>query len=108
MFPAMMGESSTFRSHGARKNLLAIARTINISSLPDGSDYLRRATGLSVFGCLDYRARRHGRLHSPRAARMAEKSPITPIASSVQTKKKCPLELASLLATPTPFPLMWM
>src|SRR5437016_14405672 len=56
---------------------------------------------------LDYRVRRHGRLHSPGAERMAEKSPSTPIASSVQTKKKCPLVLASLLATPTPFPLMW-
>src|SRR5260370_37527872 len=46
-------------------------------------------------------------LHSPRAERMAEKSPITPIAISVQTKKKCPLELAILLVTPTPFPFMW-
>src|SRR3989440_13013959 len=63
---------------------------------------------LSMFGLLDDRCRRHGRLHSPRAARMAEKSPSTPIASSVQTKKKCPLELASLLVTPTPFPFMWM
>jgi hypothetical protein len=39
---------------------------------------------------------------------MAEKRPITPIAISVQTKKKCPLELAILLARPTPFPFMWM
>ena len=46
--------------------------------------------------------------HSPRAERIAEKSPSTPIAISVQTKKKCPLELASLLVTPTPFPFMWM
>ena len=29
---------------------------------------------------------------------MAEKSPSTPIASSVQTKKKCPLEWPRLLA----------
>ena len=49
---------------------------------------------------MDYRGRRHGRLHSPRAERMAEKSPSTPIASSVQTKKKCPLVLASLLVMP--------
>src|SRR5204863_4004823 len=61
----------------------------------------------SMFGLLDYRDRRHGRLHSPRTERMAEKSPSTPIASSVQTKKKCPPVLASLLVTPTPFPLMW-
>src|SRR5258707_15249466 len=60
-----------------------------------------------MFGLLDYRDRRHGRLHSPRTERMAEKSPSTPIASSVQTKKNCPLEPASLLATPTPFPFMW-
>ena len=67
-------------------------------------DDLRRATGLSMFGLLDYRVRRHGRLHSPRAEMMAEKSPSTPIAISVQTKKKCPLELPILLVTPTPFP----
>jgi hypothetical protein len=57
---------------------------------------------------VDYLDRRHGRLHSPRAERMAEKSPSTPIAISVQTKKKCPLVPASLLAPPTPFPLIWM
>src|ERR1700704_92332 len=62
---------------------------------------------LSVFRLLDYRGLRHGRLHSPRAERIAEKSPSTPIASSVQTKKKCPLELAILLVTPTPRPVMW-
>src|SRR5882724_2908395 len=56
---------------------------------------------------LHYRDRRHGRLHSPPAERMTEKSPVTPIAISVQTKKKCPLELPMLLVTPTPFPLMW-
>jgi hypothetical protein len=38
---------------------------------------------------------------------MTEKSLVTPIAISVQTKKKCPLEFARLLVTPTPFPLMW-
>ena len=58
-------------------------------------------------GLLDYRGRRHGKLHSPRAERMTEKSPVTPIAISVQTKKKCPLELPMLLVTPTPFPFMW-
>jgi hypothetical protein len=46
-------------------------------------------------------------IHSPRAERMTENSPVTPIAISVQTKKKPPLELAIPLATPTPFPLMW-
>src|SRR6266446_9863489 len=60
-----------------------------------------------MFGLLDYRGRRHGRLHSPHAERMTEKSPVTPIAISVQTKKKCPLEWPRLLVTPTPFPLMW-
>src|ERR1700686_5425994 len=55
----------------------------------------------------DYRDRRHGRLHSPRTERMTEKSPATPIAISVQTKNKCPLEWPMLLVTPTPFPLKW-
>src|SRR5713226_8524160 len=74
---------------------------------PLRADHLRRVTGLSVFGLLDYRDRRHGRLHSPRAERMAEKSPSTPIAISVHTKKKCPVKLGSLLVTPTPLPFMW-
>ena len=82
-----------------------LARRSPTATLPAPTTYAP-ATGLSMFGLLDYRGRRHGRLHSPRAARMAEKSPSTPIASSVQTKKKCPLVLASLLAPPTPFPLM--
>src|SRR5437899_1257396 len=56
---------------------------------------------------LHYRDWRHGRLHSPRAERMAEKSPVTPRAISVQTKRKPPLDLAIPLATPTPFPFMW-
>jgi hypothetical protein len=38
---------------------------------------------------------------------MTEKSPVTPIAISVQTKKKCPLEWPRLLATPKPLPLTW-
>jgi hypothetical protein len=63
---------------------------------PIRADHLRRATGLSVFGLLDYRGRRHGRLHSPRAEMMTEKSAVTPSAISVQTKKKAPLELAML------------
>ena len=51
-----------------------------------------------------YLGRRHGRLHSPRAARMTEKSPVTPIARSVQTQKNLPLELAILPPT-IPAPL---
>src|SRR4029450_2658136 len=51
--------------------------------------------------------RLHGRLHSPRTERMTEKSPVTPIAISVHTKKKAPLVWPMLLVTPTPFPLMW-
>jgi hypothetical protein len=38
MFPGMMGKSSTFRSHGARKNLLEVARAINISSPMERGD----------------------------------------------------------------------
>ena len=60
-----------------------------------------------MLGLLDYRGRRHGRLHISRAERMTEKSPVTPIAISTQTKKKCPLVWPRLLVTPTPFPLMW-
>ena len=56
--------------------------------------HLRRATGLCVFGLLDYRGRRHGRLHSPRTKRMTEKSAVTQSAMIVQTKKKAPLDLA--------------
>src|SRR5712691_13275264 len=63
------------------------------------------ATGLSMFGLLDYRGWPHCRLHSPRAERMTEKSAVTPSAMSVQTKKKAPLDLAK--SPPTPFPIMW-
>ena len=35
MFPATDRKSSTFCSHGARKSLLEVARSINISSLRD-------------------------------------------------------------------------
>jgi len=42
--------------------------------------------------------------HSPRAERMAEKSPSTRIASSVQTKRSVRCYRRSLLVTPTPFP----
>src|SRR6185437_11778117 len=47
----------------------------------------------------DYRVRRHGRPHSARADKMTEKSAVTPIASSVQMKKKPPLRLV-----PKPIP----
>ena len=73
---------------------------------PIRADHLRRATGLSVVGLVDYRGRRQGRLYSPRAERMTEKSAVTPSAMSVQTKKKPPLELAMPLAPPTPSPFM--
>jgi alkylation response protein AidB-like acyl-CoA dehydrogenase len=66
------------------------------------------ATGRSMFVSSDYRDWPLCRLHSPRAERMTEKSPITPSAISVQTKKKPPPEFAMPLATPTPFPFMWM
>ena len=58
-----------------------------------------------MFGLLDYRDRRHGRLHSPRTERMTEKSAVTPIARSVQTKKNPPLRV---VPKPIPTPLMWM
>jgi hypothetical protein len=60
-----------------------------------------------MFGLLDYRGRRHGRLHSPRTERMTEKSAVTPSAMSVQIKKKAPLELATRLPCITPCPIMW-
>jgi hypothetical protein len=72
---------------------------------PIRADHLRGATGLSMFGLLDYRDGRHGRLHSPRTERMTEKSAVTPIAISIQTKKKPPLRV---VPKPTPAPLMWM
>ncbi len=62
---------------------------------------------LSMFGLSDYRDWPRRGLHSPCAERTTEKSAVTPSARSVQTKKKPPLEFAMLLATPTPFPLMW-
>jgi len=70
------------------------------------ADHLRRATGLSLFGLLDYRERPHCMLHSPRTERMTEKSTVTPSAMMVQIKKKAPLDLAML--PPTPFPITWM
>src|SRR5437667_2396972 len=57
---------------------------------------------------LDCSRRRDGKLHNPCAERMAEKSPSTPTAIRVHTKKKCPLVWPTLLVTPTPFPFMWM
>jgi len=38
---------------------------------------------------------------------MTEKSPVTPIAISVQTKKKCPLELAIAAGDADTLALMW-
>src|SRR5712692_8838427 len=61
---------------------------------PIRADHLCRATGLSVFGLLDYRGRPGRRLHSPRAERMKVKPPSAPSAQSVQTKKKPPVDLA--------------
>jgi hypothetical protein len=76
-----------------------------VKDLPDAATPL--VADMVASAPSDYRGRRHGRLHSPRAERMTENSPVTPIAISVQTKKKCPLELPMLLVTPTPFPFMW-
>ena len=61
---------------------------------PIRADHLRRATGLSMFGLLDYRGWPRRRLHSPRAERMKVKPPSAPSAQSVQTKKKPPVDLA--------------
>jgi hypothetical protein len=61
---------------------------------PIRADHLRRATGLSMFGLLDYRGWPGRRLHSPRAERMKVKPPSAPSAQSVQTKKKPPVDLA--------------
>src|SRR5437016_12552011 len=44
MFAAMNSKSSTFRFHGARKNLLEVARSINISSLRDEEAFSRPAS----------------------------------------------------------------
>jgi hypothetical protein len=52
------------------------------------------ATGLSMFGLLDYRGWPRRRLQSPRTERMKVKPPSAPSAQSVQTKKKPPLDLA--------------
>src|SRR2546427_10262480 len=60
---------------------------------PIRADHLRRATGLSVFGLLDYWGWPRRRLHSPRTERMTEKSAVTPSARSVQMKRKPPLRV---------------
>src|SRR5688572_21855043 len=70
-------------------------------------DYVRGATGLSLFALLNDRDWLHCGFHSARAERITEKSPIAPSAISIQTKRKPPLELAIPLAMPTPFPFMW-
>ena len=76
---------------------------------PIRADHLRRATGLSVFGLLDYRGWPRRRLHSPRTERMTEKIAVTPIAMRVQTKKNSPKSPLRLAMPPTsPDPLMWM
>src|SRR6266581_8165366 len=64
------------------------------------------ATGLSMFGLLDYLGWPRRRLHSPRAERMTEKIAVTPRAMSVQAKKKAPPDL--MPAVTPPDPLMWM
>jgi hypothetical protein len=67
----------------------------NVPSVPEFvPEFLRRATGLSMFGLLDYRGWPGRRLHSPRAERMKVKPPSPPSAQSVQTKKKPPVDLA--------------
>src|SRR5229473_3422941 len=68
-------------------------------------EFLRRATGLSMFELLDYRGWPGRRLHSPRAERMKVKPPSPPSAQSVQTKKKPPVDLA---ISPQCAPLMCM
>ena len=65
------------------------------------------ATELSSFGLLDYRDRRHGKLHSPRTARMTEKSPDTPIAIGVHTKKEVSTGIAEAAGDADTFPPMW-
>jgi hypothetical protein len=61
-----------------------------------------------MFELLGYRDWPHCGFHSPRTAKMTEKSAVTPSARSVKTKKtkkkKAPLELAMLLPTPIPLP----
>ena len=49
-------------------------------------------------------------LEAPQSApdRMTEKSAVTPSARSVQMKKNAQLDLAMLLPTPTPFPIVRM
>ena len=55
-------------------------------------------------GLLGYRDWPRRRLHSPRTDKMTPNNPVTPSASSVHTKKKCPLVFTIRLATPTPLP----
>ena len=38
MFPAMVSETTSFRSAGARREFLAVARSINISPLIGGEE----------------------------------------------------------------------
>ena len=45
-------------------------------------------------------------IHSPRAERITENSPVTPSAIIVQMKKNAPLELKVRLPMPTPLPTM--
>jgi len=53
-----------------------------------------RAIWIRGFDRDSYTCRRHGRFHSPRAARMTVQPPSPPSAHSVQTKKKPPVDFA--------------
>src|SRR5215471_8108431 len=88
---------------------LADRRRLDLRAADDAGQALSRLPSSRNFGLQRPPTGRGAvRLHSPRTERMAEKSPVTPIAMSVQTKRTAPLELAMRLPAPTPFPLMWM
>jgi hypothetical protein len=69
--------------NGVRAWQYLLASTGGVAARPADpirADHLRRATGLSMFGLLDYRGWPRCKLHSPRAERMREKIPVTPSA----------------------------